>query len=305
MSFSVNQFMKPFLLLFVLFFAFSARAQVQADIRLYTADGYLFPDEAPFHYVLGDGVSFRDCPSDSCNILSLLEIGTRLTLLAESDSVSVFNGLSSKWYQADVAGKTGWVWGGWIAQQAFGSQTDPDVKFVAGYEKVIREPAENRFGQYYQIRAIRKGEQIAKIVLKSFAWELGGVQNIGPKGLDKLDDILLLNVPCTGGCGCLTGDMVIFWANDKFHYVADLKGSPDAEYSQYQDFVFPSDMEGEKGIIIKRSGGYEDPPEDEAGQLEYQHKVKRSILTEYFIWNGSNLVPSGRKSHRETYWLKN
>lgn len=275
-------------------------AQPNAMPRFQIVTKYMAPEEAWPYYLLGDEVSLRECPSDTCPLVGVMDIGTRLTLLEMSDSSMTRKGIESRWYRVDVKEGSGWVWGGYIAQQAFGCQSDPDIKFLSGYEKVVAVDGGFSNGQYYQIRAIKKGKQVAKIVLRSFAWELGGVMNIGPQGLDNLDDILILTVPCNGGCGCTTGDIMVFWNNGKFTHVMDLVGSPDAEYSTGEEFIYPTHMEGEKDVVIKKIYSYVETP--------YGHSrgdsLERHITEEYYKWDGQSLYQLDRDPEVTSYFLE-
>ena len=285
-------------LLILALFSLAASGQHEVEVSHLTQDRFLILDEAPYNYLLADQVSLRACPSTDCELLGVLPIGSKMTLLEQSDSSLTIQGIRSHWYKVEAGKKTGWLWGGFIAYQAFGSVADPEVKFVGGYEKVIPVGQEDG-GTYYQIRAFRDGKQLDKIVLKSFARGFSGLINLGSKGLPRLDDILQLHVPCVGGCGCLTGEMVVFWANGQFHHVINLTGTADAEYSEYVDFVYPADMEGEKGVIMKKSSKVGESKEDEEGN----RKDYRNFTIEYLIWDGKKLVPSGRKPVKKVYLI--
>ena len=51
-------------------------------------------------------------------------------------------------------------------------------------------------------------------------------------------------------CAGINGDAVIFWANQKLHYISMLTPVDDAPYFYIDQFVFPDDEGGEKGKIF-------------------------------------------------------
>ena len=82
----------------------------------------------------------------------------------------------------------------------------PMVKFVAGIDHIT--PSDTGATDFsYRIVAIREGKELDHIVVRSFAWGFEEVTNAGNLGLKNVDDIILLNVPCVGGCGCSTGEV--------------------------------------------------------------------------------------------------
>jgi hypothetical protein len=272
-----------------IFLALTSFGQRGADIMFATQDAYVFPEEVPFGYLLADEVSLRSCPSDTCGLQAILRIGSRLSILEQSDTIITLSGIRSYWYKVKTENRSGWLWGGFIAQQSFGSHVNPEIKFVSGYEEERMDNKMRRPAKYYQIRAFKANEQLDKIVVRSFAWDFGEVKHIGNKGLNNVDDIFEIHVPCTGGCGCSTGEIYVFWNGHKFYHVADVIGMADGEYSEYENFVFPSDMEGIPGIIIKQSGRM------------MESEMEREVIREFYEWTGAELQMSKKKPERYTY----
>jgi len=139
-------------------------------------------------------------------------------------------------------------------------------------------------------------------VVRSFAWGFGMVQNHGSRGLKNVDDVITLEVPCVGGCGCATGDVVVLWSGGRFHHVTDLMGSPDGAYSSGSSFLYPSDMEGSPGTIIKVTSTFDDAP---LQAMEYGNpkELTRIVIREFLAWNGRQLVPTGRPTEERRYQL--
>ncbi len=113
-------------------------------------------------YLLGDDVALRDCASVHCEQLTTINIGTNVRLLAKSKIPQTINGITSRWYKIKMGPQVGWIWGGLISQKTMVSNANPEVKFVfgeAGYDY--------KGNKQFQIRALKNGEQIDKIVFKS------------------------------------------------------------------------------------------------------------------------------------------
>ena len=274
-----------------------SQAVSEPTFYLETVESYYLPGEAPFQYVLADQVSLREAPSTEAKRILTLSIGTPLRVEARSENITRLMGIDAHWYRVQVKGKSGWIWGGLIAQQAFGSTTDPNVKFVAGYAKIERDTQIGQRTPYYQIRAFRGTEQIAKIEVASLTYSLGAARNLGPKGIAGVSEVLAVNMPCTGGCGCLTGDLIIFWDGKAFHRAMEVTGTPDGAYSEGAYLLFPVDMEGVPDEIIKITSG----PGKEIPEADLGPALERIITKEYYRWDGKQLVPSGTPKKVERY----
>lgn len=271
-----------FLPLMICFYGTTA-AQWEAEVRHIVSENYLFPQEAPPVYVLGDGVALRERPGVAGRLIARLPIASPLYLLEQSETPDVISGISSHWYRVECKWGNGWVWGGMLAQLAMGSQTNAGVKFLGGYDHVIPPDSVRPRQYFYQVRAVRNGRELDKMVLPSFSWDINSLANLGPMALPGVSDVLTVHVPCTGGCGCATGDYVIFWDGEKLHKVLTLKGTPDGEFSSGLRAIFPANMDGEPDRVITKYSGYIQDPEN--GEL-----VKRFVKTEKYRWDGSRLV---------------
>lgn len=283
---------------------------------------YLFPEEAPRSYILGNNVALREAPSRSGKVVTTLNAGTTVFIEEGTTDTMVMNGVGSHWYRVTTGDRQGWTWGGDIAQVAFGSTADATVKFVGGIDHITPSDT-GTYDHSYRLVALKDGKEIDRIVVRSFAWGFEMVSNLGDRGLHAVDDIIALNVPCVGGCGCTTGDVLVFWSGGRFHHAADLMGSPDGEFSTNVSFIFPADMEGLPELIVREELSYdetptedieetesefevegvsEDQPLDDADDTDQDH-ITRIITRTYLSWNGQTLVPSGRAAEMRTYRL--
>ncbi len=308
------------LLLSLSLLSITAFAQDPAFVHHTPRAQYLFPDEAPRAYILGNNVALRETPSRTGQVVTTLNAGTSVFIEEMTTDTLIVNGVGSYWYRVTAGDRQGWTWGGNIAQVAFGSTADATVKFVGGIDHITPSDT-GMYDHSYRLIALKDGKEIDRIVVRSFAWGFEMVTNLGDRGLHAVDDIIALNVPCVGGCGCTTGDVLVFWSGGRFHHAADLMGSPDGAYSTNVSFIFPADMEGLPDVIIREELTYsevadepledtntegeevtEDQPVDEADDTDQEY-ISRITTRTYLTWNGKALVPSGRAPETSTYRL--
>jgi hypothetical protein len=272
---------KAFLFPFVLFMALQMHAQ-------YTDTLVLF-EKKQVVYLLADSVNIRKEPNSESGLVAKLPIGTKLTIIDKSRTASRINSILMPWYLVSFNGKEkGYVWGGKIALASFRSNRNPDIAFHFGMESVDA----NTQMTSYQIRVEQAGKELQRLSFKGF----GGYQkrhtciNISNKGLDNVDDIIQVD-GFAMSCGEDAGSIVFFWANNKLSYVERLHDIGDGGLFDRNYFVYPSDMEGKKGVVIKKQ---------EEGEivLDEQKVVSWSTsnvrydknITTTYKWDGSKLV---------------
>ncbi|WP_040252749.1 SH3 domain-containing protein [Psychroserpens mesophilus] len=155
---TINRIFQTLLIAAVLLIAsdvFSQTKEVEFDV-------YTTSATKASKYLLADDVALRDCPSVQCEQLTTINIGTHVRLLAKSSTPHTINGIKSRWYKVKMGPQIGWIWGGMISQKTMISSTNPQVKFVfgeAGYDF--------KGNRLFQVRAIKNGAQIDKIVFQS------------------------------------------------------------------------------------------------------------------------------------------
>lgn len=139
-------------------------------------------------YLLADNVVLRDCPAAQCEQLTTLNIGTYVRLLAKSESPQTINDVCSRWYKVKMGPQIGWIWGGLIAQKTMASNVDTETKFLFG------EAGEDFNSQkQYQIRAVKNGVELDRIVFKSYALLASQVQLESGKEENLTRDIIRMN----------------------------------------------------------------------------------------------------------------
>ncbi len=237
-------------------------------------------EDLSYQYLLAHKVFLREKPSIKGKRLAVLDIGTKMVLREKSLYTHEVKGIKSHWYKVAVGEKTGWVWGGMIAQKSFGSEADYKVKFVYGYEGVVRNAAGNT-QITYQLRAFKDGVQLDKIVLDSLVYVPSEIKNIGNKGLFNVEDIITLALEDSVS-GKEMGKSYVFWNNGRFTNVANLVDYVDATYSKTESFVFPSDMEGLRSTIKLKTliTNNKRMPENEMAQ------TAKKMTYRFYTWNG-------------------
>ena len=138
-------------------------------------------------YLLADDVALRDCPSVQCEQLTTINIGTNVRLLAKSNSAHTINGIKSRWYKVKMGPQVGWIFGGMISQKTLVSNLNPEVKFVFG-----EAGFDFKGNKQFQVRALKNGIQIDRIVFKSDKLNPSDISLLNQKD-SKVDVIRLSN----------------------------------------------------------------------------------------------------------------
>lgn len=262
--------------------------QTKPEIRFETMNVDTPIEELSYHYLLAHKVFLRAKPSLKAKRLGVLDIGTRMIVREESEHSQEINGIKSNWYRVSVGDASGWVWGGMIAQKAFGSGADYQVKFVYGLESNTISEAGVPYTKY-QIRAFKNGVQLDKVVLDSLSAFPADVRNIGNKGLFNVEDIITLDLADLN-TGHTVGKSYVFWNNGRFANVANLKDEETDAYAKSEYFVFPSDMQGIKSTLELKTTLITKnvtPGNSDQGYLKKQ-------TSSFYTWNGHQLT---RKEH--------
>ncbi len=288
--------MKTQILLSIIILPLWLPCQVPVDFA--THPTFSIFEEAEHHYLLADQVILRDTSSRESKGLGVLSIGTPMVIL-EREEKETIQGLAAYWYKITTAKQIGWIWGGYIAQQTFGSSIDSRVKFVAGFKREEYDPEEGAMVSEYQIRALRDGKQLDKVVIHSFGEISEKLYHLGNQGLGNIDDLFKIRLPCVDGISCSGGERYIVWSGEKFHQAADFFSFEKPFEEEYQRFIFPTEMAGTPDFIIKENGfiAADNNPQDSIWQ-------KRVYQREFLQWDGQKLVCFHEMTLRKTYKLK-
>ncbi len=290
--------MRTFHAFFTLLLCTALFAQDPVFIHHTPRSQYLFPEEAEISYVLMDGTPVHDAPSMEAPALLHAPSGTALIVVDVRSDTLMLQGIGSYWYQVEVGAVQGWTWGGGLAQWSAGSHADPTVKFYGGIDHVAPSDT-GRYDLSYRLVAVKEGKEVARLVVRSFAWGFEEVRNNGDLGLKNVDDVITLSVPCVGGCGCTTSQVVVFWSGGRFHHATDLMGTPDGAYSENRMFIYPADAQGIPGAIIQVTSTYEEAGEPSMEEETPANTLTRLVLREQLRWDGKALLPvAGSKSEQ-------
>lgn len=285
--------MKPILLGIIYLFPLFVVAQVMPDISFMVAEDYFDKEQISKQYVLADKVNLRTGPSKNDKVVEQLHIGQEVVVLERSIAVEEINGIKSHWYKIKTSSQIGWLWGGLIAQVAFGSQTKAEVKFVFGLSKIVEEEEAKVF--YYQIRAFKGKQELDRIVFRETNGLLYEIKTLGNQTLPLLDDIIVVDIPCES-CGCTGGEAVTFWNGRSFSEITWVLETADAWASEGAVFIYPTAMKGEANYIIKETNEFID---------KVDNRIHRKQIVEYYQWDGHQLVqdPTRKKKEKE-YWIE-
>lgn len=205
--------MKSTLSILFLICCYQALSQSYGNtLEHHTGEGYSNINDIPDRDLLADDVLFRTCPNSGCELIRKLPIGTPLKILKKTENFDTINGVISNWYLVSIDKITGYIWGGLIAQNQFGSSKPGGVKFVLGLEKIeLEEPYDSISNHTYkstvfytEIQAFKDGIQLAKYsqAMEHFFYDLSTHESYG-------------------------------------------YGTADAQYSEGDGIIFPSHMSGE------------------------------------------------------------
>jgi len=199
-------------------------------------DTYAESKQNASKYLLADDVAMRDCPSTYCEKLTTIRIGTNVRLLEKTEEAQELNGITSRWYKVKMGPQEGWIWGGLISQKTFVSQANAEVRFVFG-EAGYNSDDEKQF----QLRAVKNGVELDKMIIASDSLHYANVQNIGNEGMKNVDDIIVLNT-ITDSCEVEGKSLYILWKNNKLEKTNNLIASVESLSSEDCCYLFYSEI---------------------------------------------------------------
>lgn len=306
----ISFFKFSMLMFMLLFFQVSpAFAQYGVGTGYQTLENSMSPNHA-YGYLIADKVSLRKGPTTKSDLIGHLPIGSQVSILRMSDSVSTIKGITSNWYQIRTEEKEeGYLWGGLIAYRTFGSNVDPDVKFLIGFSHVDTTKDVDSDIQVLktmgQIRAVKDHVELDKVYyyVSHYPVDLHYITcgHEGSKGLKGVDDVIMIDIPCIGGCGCSGGTNYIFWTGKKLKLAYTAWGTADAEYSEGDEVYFPSDMLGEKGFV-RMITTYVDGFEFDFSKYDITDGMELFVKKEvssYYVWQNDTLVKANRPDETE------
>ncbi len=188
-------------------------------------------------YLLADDVALRDCPSTYCEKLTTIRIGTNVRLLEKSEKPQEINGITSRWYKVKMGPQTGWIWGGLISQKTLVSQANAEVRFVFG-----EASADDDSDKKYQIRAVKNGVELDRMIITAETVRYTNVENIGNEGLENVDDIIMLSSTMEDSCEVQSESLYIVWKDNKLQKANNLIASAETLSSEECCYLFYSEI---------------------------------------------------------------
>lgn len=235
-------------------------------------------------YLLFDKANLRKEPATTAAVVQNLPVGSLFKVKAASDRTFKLNGYDHYWYEVALldknnkeTGVTGFLWGGFFAEDSYKSKNDPGVYFLYGVAKYNEEEKTLSV----QIRAVLDNRELARLNFQALGSLSTGkrCEVMGNKGLRNVTDILHFSFR-DEYCGGAFGDVYVFWDKAVLHLAKTLHSGSDAPVFSTESFTFPDDAGGKEGRIIF----YEDAGENgDTGKVyDYQRKTD-------FIWTGCEL----------------
>lgn len=225
----VSKLFQAVMILAMLFIASDIYAQNQeVEFEVYTNSA-----AKASQYLLGDDVALRDCASVHCEKLTTISIGTHVRLLAKSEHSQIINGVTSRFYKIKMGPQVGWIWGGLISQKTMVSQMNPEIKYMFG-EAGVDYKGYKRF----QIRAVKNGEEIDKIYVKSEFLTHDLVSIINKQDNTYGTDVITLCNPDSESCDVTSSNSYIVFKNNKLMQTTTLVALEKIELQQDNYAVF-------------------------------------------------------------------
>lgn len=272
-----------------------------------------FKDSSFFNYnrkseqlIIERLVNFRSKPNIDSSVISVLKMGDKVDVLQTHVCYDTVGGHRGTWTQVRLDKDTGYVWGSFVSSYQFASYKEEGLTFLI------------RRSHRYQDQLIALKENK---ILDTFSFQgisnFLGAHSYGNMGLNDVNDIIGI---CYSGesCGVPSGDVLISWSNHQFQSLTRSYGIGDGGLSYEHNVVFPSNYEGQRGIIKITESDSEsiDLYRADKGESNYE-SIYETILTRNYIYrNGKlkeidsetnemeKLLTSQFKHHQLSYYVK-
>lgn len=257
-----------------------------AGIRLMAQESPVFSVGFQFEagssaYLFGNDVKFREAPDLNAPVITLLEMGRKVKIVAAQEQTMVFDGIESPWYEVEVDGVKGYVLGALISLCRFKSYANSSAEFFCQLKKVNDDPDD--FRKSLKVRTRKPNEPVRELVLdlRSEEFEL---KLVADRGIDNLENIFIIDY-FAEACGVEGGIDYYFWTGKELVQVGQLSTISDAGvFYREQKFIFPFEEGGQQGVIQFVSELHQTIDES-------QNWDKTTIVKRDFVWNGLELVP--------------
>lgn len=163
------------------------RNRVLFFIFLFGLIGYLFsqtsesPKRVGIQRVFGEKVSIREKPDMKSKVLSQIQVGASLKVIKRTDENYSLDGITDYFYQIQNASKTGYIWGGFLADSVF----EQDINFD-GEKEILLLKNLTKEKELYSLKLIKNGKIISELEKKSppathFSFKIFPGESFDPK----------------------------------------------------------------------------------------------------------------------------
>lgn len=193
-------------------------------------------------WIAADKVNLRQTASEKAVVVTVLPIATPVKVLAKSDKSFIINGLSAHWYEIETPTfQKGYIWGGYLSGLYVRAMADTTLYFMVSLASQAHDTIRA------QIRAIRKGHEIARIVFKlntsiGYNADLEN-KNMDGAGLEGVNSAIYLHTYFPA-CGYGTADELIFWTGKTFIHVLTTRNEGELGHFTTQNVLLPQDNGG-------------------------------------------------------------
>lgn len=229
--------------------------------------------------IFANDVKFRKEPDTNSDVIDLLQIGTKIKIIEQSELTQEFDGIESNWYKIEFNGKTGYVLGALISMQNLTTADNKNLYFQIKSDENDRIAVKIR----HILNETEYKENTFGLIGNEFSVDL-----LNNNGLLNVNNIIAINY-LSEACGVEGGVSYIFWDGNDLKHIADLSSISEAGIFYYEEtFVFPSQPQGinDKLVYEVERGTIE----DEETNWVKTYKEKRE-----YVWTGTELVPEFSK----------
>jgi uncharacterized protein YgiM (DUF1202 family) len=263
------------------------------DIKLYIWDGQnikrfnkalrdsSFVDYKRFQnsIILGNSVNLRSVASIDSKVIKVLNFGDKVRHIGTDNQIirDTINAEVGYWLKVVSEKDTAFVWAKYLSVYSFNSYKQNGLRFVISY---IRWDLKSK------IFAIKGNKVIDSYPFNTLSTFIGA-HPMGNMGMENISEFIGI---CFGAesCGQTGGDIIIAWDGKKFHKFANEEGVGDGSLSDGFSIDFPSEINGEIGII--KIGTYESEAIDtysEKGENNYEYINRKFLIRKYEYYNDS------------------
>ncbi len=232
-------------------------------------------------WIAADKVNLRQTASEKAMIVAVLPIATPVKILSKSGKSFIINGLSAHWYEVETASlQKGYIWGGYLSGLHVRGMADTTIYFMVNLASQVKETI------YAQIRAIRNGQEIARIVFK-INTNIGYNADLENKNMDGaclegVNTAIHLHTYFPA-CGYGTADELIFWTGKTFIHALTTRSEGELGNFATQNVLLPQ----EPGGLLRHVLVVEQTVQADENTSKITHQVYKMTC---YQWKNQKLI---------------